>query len=99
MFFDYFNAKDAKAFGTDLAKYYLSKAIYDTDKVKQKNIAKTQRELFKNLSQKIEIYKQSHQLNIYKKAQIVNVFKWYMLEAGFEPNYVDELSSWVTHNL
>ena len=40
-------------------------------------------------------FSKTHKLNFYKKAKLGNSFKWKLLELGFEPGLVDEL----THEL
>lgn len=95
----WFDAKEAKAFGADLAAFYLARVKTEADAKSQKFIENKQRILLEKLTQKIAVFRRSHKLNIYKKAQVGNVFKWHLLEAGFDAAYVDELTSWVTHNL
>lgn len=95
----WFDAKEAKAFGADLAVFYLARVKTVAEDKTKKFIENKQRVLLDKLTHKIAIFRKSHKLNIYKKAQVVNVFKWHLLEAGFDAAYVDELTSWVTHNL
>lgn len=99
MVWAWFDAKEAKAFGADLATFYLARVKTEADAKSRKFVEKKQRILLDKLTQRIVAFRRSHKLNIYKKAQIGNVFKWHLLEAGFDTAYVDELTSWVTHNL
>mgnify|MGYP001184567502 CR=1 FL=1 len=99
MVWAWFDAKEAKAFGADLAAFYLARVKTEADAKSSKFVEKKQRILLDKLTQRIVAFRRSHKLNIYKKAQIGNVFKWHLLEAGFDTAYVDELTSWVTHNL
>lgn len=99
MVWTWFDAKEAKAFGADLAAFYLTRVKTDADAKSRKFVEKKQRVLLDKLRLKIIVFKRTHTLNIYKKAQVSNVFKWHLLEAGFDASYVDELTSWVTHNL
>lgn len=99
MILAWFDVKESKAFGEALADFYLARVKTDARGKKIKLIERKQRELLEKLTQKIVIFRAANKLNFYKKAQFVNVFKWRMLEAGLDAAYVDELTSWVTHNL
>jgi glutamate synthase domain-containing protein 1 len=99
MIFEWFDAKDAKAFGQEISDFYITRSKKTSDRKSEKFIEKKQRELLSKLSQKIAIFKSTKKLNIYKKAQISNVLKWRLHDAGFDKGYVDELTSWVTRQL
>lgn len=99
MIFVWFDAKEAKAFGADLAEFYLARVQTQQDAKSVKFIENKQRVLLDKLNQRIAIFRRDHKLNIYKKAQVGNVFKWHLLQAGFDTAYVDELTSWIVHKL
>lgn len=99
MVFAWFNAKEAKAFGTDLADFYLARVQTQQATKSTKFVENKQRVLLEKLDQKIAVFRCSHKLNIYKKAQLGNAFKWRLLQAGFDTAYVDELTSWIVHKL
>ena len=99
IFFSWFDVKKAHEFGLDLAQFYAER-VQTTQKNKgQKFIEKKQRELLGRISIRIEQFKKSNTLNFYQKAQAVNKFKWCLLEAGFDKEYVDQLSSWIVRQL
>ena len=52
-------------------------------------------QLLEKLFVQVRQFKQTHSLNIYKKAKIGTSFKYQLLELGFEPTLVDQL----THEL
>ena len=99
MVWAWFDVKEAKAFGANLAAFYMARVKTQADAKSSKFVDKKQRILLDKLTQQIVVFRRSNKLNIYKKAQLGNAFKWYLLEAGFDTDYVDELTSWVTHNL
>lgn len=97
--FSWFDATAAKAFGHDLATFYIDRVQTDQKIKKDKFIAKKQRELLVKISAKIDFFKLTNQLNFYQKAQAVNMFKWSLLDAGFDKSYVDELSDWIVRQI
>ena len=42
--------------------------------------------------QQMARFKLEHKLNIYKKAQLGNAFKWALKDAGYDPEFVDQLT-------
>ncbi len=99
MILSWFDAKEAKAFGLEMADFYIARVKKNSDGLREKFVEKKQRELLAKIAQKIVAFKSTHSLNIYKKAQVGNVFKWRMADAGFDQAYVDELTSWITRQL
>lgn len=99
MFLSWFSAENAKAFGLDLARFYIDRVQTEQRNKGQKFIEKKQRELLRKISMKIEQFRKNNALNFYQKAQAVNKFKWCLLDAGFDKEYVDELSSWIVRQL
>ena len=99
MIFRWFDTQAAKAFGRELADFYISRAGKNSENTRNKIIEKKQRELLGKLSQKIDLFKSRHALNFLKKAQLGNAFKWHLLDAGLDKSQVDELTSWVTRQL
>jgi len=99
MIFEWFNAKESKAFGKSLAQFYAQRAATEADRKSKKFVERKQRELLDKLGQRVTLFKSKNRLNVYKKAQVGNSFKWHLLDVGFEPSYVDELTSWVTYKL
>lgn len=99
MIFSWFDARDAKVFGCELADLYITRAGKNSENVRNKIVAKKQRELLGKLSQKIDLFKSHQALNFFKKAQLCNAFKWHLLDAGLDETQVDELTNWVTRQL
>jgi hypothetical protein len=99
MIFHWFDTQAAKAFGRELADFYISRAGKNSESTRSKIVEKKQRELLVKLSQKIDLFKTRNALNFFKRAQLGNAFKWHLLDAGLDRSQVDELTSWVTRQL
>jgi hypothetical protein len=91
MLLSWFDAKEAKEFGASLARFHIEKIPLAEPGKKSRTPAK-QQESLKKLLQQMERYKLEHKLNIYKKAQLGNAFKWTLKEAGYDTEYVDQLT-------
>jgi len=94
MILDWFDARQAKEFGTTLAAFLieripLNEAIADT-----KFAAKTQKTLTQ-MADQITRFKSQNKLNTYKKAQLGNAFKWSLKDSGLNPAQVDQLTKWL----
>lgn len=87
MLLSWFNAAEAKKFGASLARFHIERIPLD----KSISPAK-QQELLKQLFQQMVQFQLEHKLNIYKKAQLGNVFKWTLKEAGYDHEYVDQIT-------
>lgn len=99
MLFSWFDASEAKEFGASLAKFYVERNTLSVSNRTDKFVAKKQEELLGKLLQQVVRFKLEHRLNVYKKAQVGNSFKWTLKEAGCDPQYVDQLTSWLMHRL
>ena len=73
MILSWFDAKEAKAFGLEMADFYIARVKKNSDGLREKFVEKKQRELLAKIAQKIVAFKSTHSLNIYKKAQVGNV--------------------------
>lgn len=92
MVLSWFDASDAKEFGISLARFYIENIpLNDTGK-KNKQVSKREEVLNKMFLQMVQ-FNRDHKLNIYKKAQLGNAFKWALTDAGYDPAYVDELTT------
>jgi len=87
----WFDAKEAKEFGSALAQFHIEKIPLDESGKKSRTPTKQQESLNKLFQQMVR-FKLEHKLNIYKKAQLGNAFKWTLKEAGYEPEYVDQIT-------
>lgn len=99
MVLNWFDAREAKAFGKELALFYGSRASTTSEVRKKTIVEKKQRELLSKVLIKINVFKNEHDLNVYKKAQFGNSFKWQLIESGFEKKYADEITDWVLHHV
>ncbi len=91
MLLSWFDAKEAKEFGASLARFHIEKIPLNEPGKKGRSPAKQQESLNKLFQQMVN-FKLEHKLNIYKKAQLGNAFKWTMKEAGYDPEYVDQIT-------
>ncbi len=84
------DARDAQQFGITLADFFMERIPLENPR-KNKSMAKKQEVLDKMFSQ-VQQFKMKHKLNIYKKAKLGNAFKWRLLDASYDPAFVDELT-------
>ena len=91
---DWFDARDAKAFGDALAVFFVQRVPHD-DRIKEKKFALKTQKVLQNMQRQVFRFKIEHRLNIYKKAQIGNAFKWKLREAGFEATYIEKITEWL----
>ncbi len=96
--FGWFNAREAKSFGTVLAQYFIAQVPVSVALGERKFAAKTQSTL-RSIDAKIVAFKAAHSLNGYRKAQLGNTFKWALKDAGYDAAYVDNLTEWVLTRL
>lgn len=90
MLFKWFDARAAVDFGITLANFYMER-IPPAIPNSKKSIEK-QQEVVKKMILRMQAFSSEHQLNIYTKAQLGNKFKWTLIQAGYEPKYVDKLT-------
>jgi hypothetical protein len=94
MLFKWFDASTATQFGSTLAQGVIAKIPLDIS-ADDKKFSSKAGELLKGMDRQIASFKQTHPLNLYKKAKLGNAFKWALLDAGYRPAYVDELTEWL----
>jgi hypothetical protein len=51
------------------------------------------------LSLRSNQFKAANKLNFYTKAKLANSFKWTLKDAGYEAEYVDDLTEWLAKQL
>jgi hypothetical protein len=90
--FSWFDAREARQFGIALADG-LAKNLASNER--KHGTAAKRNQLLQRVFVQVRQFNQTHKLNFYKKAKIGTSFKWKLLELGFEPKFVDEL----THEL
>ena len=98
MLFSWLDAAAAKAFGADLARFYIERIPVDS-KVNDKKFALKSKEVFDKMALRIAQFKEGNRLNTYKKAQLGNAFKWGLRDAGYDAAYIDRLTEWLVTRL
>mgnify|MGYP003510247192 CR=1 FL=1 len=84
MILSWFDASEAKKFGTSLAHFYMERIPLETLGVKNISLSKRQ-EVLGKMFQQMARFRLEHKLNIYKKAKLGNAFKWTLTDAGYAP--------------
>jgi hypothetical protein len=87
----WFDASEAKEFGSTLARFYIDRIPPGDSGKKNMSIAKKQ-EVIDKMLQQMKQFKLEHKLNIYKKAQMGNAFKWALKDAGYDPEFADQFT-------
>lgn len=100
MALNWFDAENAKAFGTSLAVLFIEKIPVNSQQVDEKQFARSSKKVLATITTKITEFKNNNKrLNIYKRAQLGNAFKWKLKEAGYASDYINELTIWVVKQL
>lgn len=92
------DASDAEKFGQSLAQFFIQRIPLDNEKRKRKDLAK-QLEVVDKMYLQIEQFKLKNKLNIYKKAKLGSAFKFELINAGFPPAFVDQVTKGLMHKL
>ena len=90
----WFSAAEEQAFGKSLATFYIERVPFESPFSEKKFAVKTQ-ETLKKLDTQVAQFKAGRSLNILKKAKLGNAFKWTLRDAGYDNQYVDELTEWL----
>ena len=98
MIFNWFDAREAKKFGEDLARFFLE-GMPPVNQIGDKAFAQKSTKLLGNMADQIYRFKEQHKLNTYKKAQLGNAFKWKLKDAGVAPDYTDEITKWLIQHI
>lgn len=90
MLLRWFDAREAKAFGEELARYYDSewRAIARASESKQED---KQRKLLARVLQRARQFASEHRLNVYRKAKLSNHLKWTLKDLGHDDELIDRL--------
>lgn len=91
MALNWFDASEAEKFGQALAQLFIAKVPRVIEPGKKNSIA----EQFKVVDQaqaQIEQFKKSNTLNIYKKAKLGSAFKYELMAAGYQPEFIDQMT-------
>ena len=91
MVFGWFDAREAEEFGLILAEKFAQQ--FPPIKLgKEKDSERKRAEFVQHLFLQVRHFKQSHKLNLFKKAKLGNTFKWRLLDLGYDPTFVDQLT-------
>jgi hypothetical protein len=96
--FKWLSAKNAEAFGSELAKLLQEYVPVDPqlNEAKRQSKANYAKE---RMLKRIRQFKQEEILNFYKTAKLLNTFKWDLKDAGYDQKFTDSLASWILINL
>ncbi len=96
--FDWFNAKAAKQFGSDLARMVMQQLPLDAKLIARKLESKREF-IVKKMAAEISDFRQREKLNVYKTAQIGNTFRWDLKEAGYDNEFIETLTGFLVAKL
>jgi hypothetical protein len=91
--FSFLDARAAKAFGSEMACFYMERMPLNAT-LKDKQFASKSRYVIDKMGAQIAVHKEVNTLNFYKIAQMSNAFKWTLKDAGYADDYVDRLTHW-----
>lgn len=94
MIFKWLDASEAEKFGQALAQLFISKVPVVVKYEKNKNVAK-QLDVADQMYARIDQFKRENKLNIYKKAALGRAFKFELINAGYKPELIDQLTKGV----
>lgn len=94
MILGWFDARAAKAFGEELARFYADKIPVEAQ-VNEKKFATRTDATLKALSSRVRDFRASRKLGVYQKAQLGNAFRWALRDAGYDAQYVERLTVWL----
>jgi hypothetical protein len=96
--FNWLDAKEAEKFGKVLAQQIIERMPLLKDKPTSKAFAKQQL-LIDKLYLQLYQFKSSHPLNIYKKAKLGSAFKYELINAGYDTEFINTLTSGLMQKL
>ena len=92
----WFDAKKSKEFGTALAVFFIEKVPANNNQtVDEEYFARKTKKALAAMENQVVEFKKINRLNIYKRAQLGNTFKWTLKNAGYAPDYINELTMWL----
>lgn len=95
MLFGWFDAREEKQFGKTLAEILIERLSLEGATRNNRLMGKKHDAMLHNMQQQITSFKLERKLSTYKKAQVGNAFKWALKDKGYDPEYVDQLTSWL----
>ena len=93
----WFNAAEFERFGEQLATQVVSKIPLvppapEKGRGKRKRKDATPQDVLRGLMTEVQMFSSRNKSNFYKKAKFGNAFKWKLREAGYDTDFVDELT-------
>jgi len=90
----WFDSTEARRFGQALAQSFIER-LPPSPGLGSKQFEARARDNLARLTKQIAAFRNTTKLNLYQKAKLGNAFKWTLREAGYEAQYVDELTEWL----
>lgn len=94
MFFNWFDAREAKAFGMSLAQMFMEKVPLEAQ-LNEKKFAARMQDVLQKMAARVRDFRKGAEVNLYKKAQLGNAFKWALRDSGYDEAYVEKLTLWL----
>ncbi len=91
MFFSMFDMTEAKALGADAAERFMTEIPPTNFQKTEKNLAR-QAKVLEGIDLVIEQYQAKKKLNALKKAKLADAFQNALLEAGYERQFVLDIT-------
>ena len=88
---EWFDAADAIRFGGSLADFFIERIPLPSEKKKSRSLDK-QFEVVDKMHVQIEQFKLHNKMNVYRKAKLAATLKSRLIDAGYDPTLVDELT-------
>lgn len=88
---EWFDAADAIRFGGSLADFFIERIPLPSETKKSKSLDK-QFEVADKMYVQTEQFKLRNKLNVYKKAKLAGTLKSRLIDAGYDPKLVDEVT-------
>lgn len=87
----WFDSSEAQKFGVTLAAFLIERiplaAIHESPE-----FAALRQETVHKMLLQMELFKMQNKLGWFKKAKFANAFKWHLLDAGYESDFVDNIT-------
>lgn len=96
--FDWFDTREARAFGQELAAFLVAELRGDLKPLDNKQTRKAEKTMVRAAG-KVQDFRARHRLNVYKKSKLANTFLWALKEAGWPPEVANQMTDWLTMRL
>ncbi|MEI8155491.1 MAG: hypothetical protein WCH60_01400 [Burkholderiales bacterium] len=91
--FSFFDSHSSIKFGANMALFYMERMPLNMALKEQQFAAKSQ-VIIEKMNVQIKEYRKQNKLNFYKVAQMGTAFKWALKDAGYDDDYVNNLTQW-----